>query len=467
MMRLLGPGALVAGLTLLVLVSSGVASTFNRVTFVRSSLIGDASDDTGSAVAVAPNNDVVVGLNTQRNLWPTPVALRTTAAPTLGGRAQIAVLSAAGIPKAAARLGGQVDDLDINPTNGTIAAIGQFGVVLLPANVASVTWEKNFAATGSATASNGRRVAVGRDGVVVAMAGNRVRVYSATGQQLGDFSPGSGRPEDVAYDSVSKTVIVGGWSQKDGGPCTDLQVPWMRGFSTAGVQKWVNWDYTHAQVAATQSSCADSRITRVAIGNDGKLYTAGTMDGGNTIFRINPRNLAQTFNIVGYDNFTRTHNMSGARKLTFISRYVAATGVPEVGQFHVARLSDGKGNSITPSAITAASDGTVYVSGSSAASFADRSLQKIGPLPIGPYSGSDGYILVIPSDFRSRRAMTSVANGCSFGLSAIAVGIQAAAAVGTANANCVIHTVQPFQTASGGLKDAVLNLWHPATAYGN
>jgi hypothetical protein len=450
-------------------VTNTVGNAWNQWRLDTSTLFGDAGVDSATSVDVREGaKQFVVGLNSKKALMPKPTLLATTLGTSVTqSKAQLIVTDFQGVPVRNIRLGGeQVDDVSIEGTQQAIVAIGDFGLVKLTPKDDKIAWQKPIAQVGNATASKGRRVASGADGTIVAMAGNVVYTYQPNGTLIKQFAPNAqGKLEDIAYDTVSKTVIAGGWSQKDGGGCKQLQVPWLKAYDLQGKLKWQAWDYSHLQSFTTESSCADSRITRVKIGLDKKLYFAGTSDGGNSIFRIHPRDLKLRNTVIKGDPFTDTYGMKGAKKLTFFARMNPTKGDVEQGQFYVTRLSDGSGNSIAPSDITASSNGTVYLVGSAVAFFAGRDKQVINGKAIGAYQGSDGYVLAVPSTFKGRLLMSSPHGGCNMTLNAIALGSTSASAVGTANTGCKAVLARAWQNALGGDKDAYVGAWSLVTGY--
>ncbi|MFM7468777.1 MAG: hypothetical protein ACKO37_04700 [Vampirovibrionales bacterium] len=461
--------SLMLGCAVTALAASPVTNTWNQWRLETSTLFGDTLPDSATSVDVRETaKQFVVGLNSKKAVMPKPTVLSTTlGTPAAQSKAQLLVTDDKGIPLRNIRLGGdQLDDVVIEGTQQAIVAIGDFGLVKLTPKDDKIAWQKSISQVGNATASKGRRVASGADGTIVALAGNVVYIYKPDGTLVKQFAPNTqGRPEDIAYDPKTKTVIVGGWSQKDGGGCKQLQTPWVRAYDLQAKQKWQAWDYSHLQSFTTESSCADSRITRVKIGLDNKLYFAGTTDGGNSIFRIHPRDLKRRNTVVKADMFTDTYGMKGAKKLMFFARMNPGTGDVEQGQFYVTRLSDGSGNSISPSDITASANGTVYLTGAAVAFFAGRDKQVINGKAIGAYQGSDGYVLVVPSSFKGRLFMSSPHVGCNLTMNAIALGSSSASIAGTANTGCKAVLERPWQTTVGGDKDAYFGAWSLLTGY--
>jgi hypothetical protein len=275
------------------------------------------------------------------------------------------------------------------------------GLVRLSANLHSVLWSK----TGLGAVA---RVALGDDGTAAALFGKTLRIFDAQGNELANRTFGDSEVNDVAIDASG--VYVTGFAQRDGGPCTQLQVAWVRAYTRAGAERWKAWDWTHAEAAATGSSCADSRGLRIAIGRDGGLYFAGESAGGNTIYRYQSRSLAESAPNVSTDAYNSAYN-TASNHITYIAKLDPADGPVQTGQLILARLSTTKGNTIRPRAITADEQGRVYVAGVSACCTQNRSALVFNGVTMADYAGSDPFVLVLSPDLHTRHLWFSAANG--------------------------------------------------------
>lgn len=436
------------------------ASVSNTLSVSTASFLGGSQDDTLEAVEVTPDKTIVYGGKlADNNFGRTPINLSTVKAVPAGAGIILRTDSTGKNVLSVSRIGGSVDDLDINRSNGKIATIGDFGLAQLSADGSSVLWSKDISTAGGATASVGRRLAVAQDGTVAVVANKIVTLFNESGTQVGQFTPAGTYVEDITIDSASSSVIVTGYTQKDGGSCSQLQVAYVRAYSYTGTQKWKSYDWTHAEAAAANSSCADTRGMRIALGRDNKVYFAGESAGGNSIYRYNTKNVSSNAPNIKFDKFNDPFQTS-SNHITYYTRLNPASGDQEKGQFNLARLPNNNGNTIRPRAITADESGTVYIGGVSAAFFADRSLQQINGTNIGTYVGGDNFMLVVPSDFLSRANMTTWTNGCGAetrSLSA-AFGVQVMTAQ-TTSTTCSMMTVNPVQATLGGLKDGFYSVW--------
>ena len=293
-----------------------------------------------------------------------------------------------------------INDLSTNAT-GDVLIGGDAGLVRLSANLHTVAWSQTSLGAAS-------RVALGNDGTAAALFGKTLRIFDAQGNELANRTYGDSAVNDLAVDNAG--VYVTGFAQRDGGPCSQLQVAWIRAYTKTGTERWKAWDWTHAEAAATDSSCADTRGMRIAVGQDGGLYFAGESAGGNTIYRRQSKALAETAPNVATDPYNTGYN-TASNHITYIARIDPADGRVQKGQLLLARLADTKGNTIRPRAITADEQGRVYVAGVSACCTENRSALTFNGAPLAPYAGGDPFILVLSADLRTRHLWFSAADG--------------------------------------------------------
>ena len=437
----------------------------NNLAVCSASFLGGSSDDDGSAVEIAPDKTVVfAGTIIGNNFGKIPLNLKAGNSTAYGGNGTIIRTDSSGKTiLSVTRLGSAINDMDINRSNGRIAVVGSFGLAVLSSQGNQVAWSRNTnnGAGGGATISAGRRVAVGKNGEVAALFNKQVTVYDGNGNQLGQFTPSGTYVEDVAVDSTTGSVIVTGFSQKDGGGCSQLQVAFIRGYSYNGTLKWKDYDWSHSQAYSANSSCADTRGYRVAIGRDNMLYFAGESAGGNSIYRYNSRNLSANAPNVAFDKYNTAYQ-TRANQISYYARLNPSTGEIQKGQFALSRLSNNDGNTIKARAITADEKGNVYVSGISAAYIANRSNQTISSQRVGTYTGGDGFLLVIPPDFNSRKIWTGwTGSNSSGGFSSTIYGVSAANGVAAIMASQTgnMITVNPIQRNNPGGKNAFFSVF--------
>ena len=337
-----------------------------------------------------------------------------------------------------------INDLSTN-ANDDLLIGGDAGLVRLSANLHSVLWSKTTLGAAS-------RVALGNDGTAAALFGKTLRIFDAQGNELANRVFGDSEVNDVAIDASG--VYVTGFAQRDGGPCSQLQVAWVRSYTRTGVERWNAWDWTHAEAAATSSSCADSRGLRIAIGRDGGLYFAGESAGGNTIYRYQSKALTEAAPNVRTDAYNDAYN-TASNHITYIAKLDPADGRVQKGQLLLARLPDTKGNTIRPRAITADEQGRVYVAGVSACCTQHRSALTLNGAALAAYAGGDPFVLVLSADLRTRHLWFSAANGGNGEALGVAASRGMAALGSRANAapmaiDRAVQTTRPATATTGG-----------------
>jgi hypothetical protein len=270
-------------------------------------------------------------------------------------------------------------------------------------------------------------------------------------------------------DSANEHLIVTGFKQDDGPPCTQLQIPFIRAYSYTGEVAWSAYDWNHTEVGSVDE-CADSRGIAVSMGRDGKLYYAGESHGGNTVHRRDPSDYqTMTTKVVKSDSYNDAYNMNGAAPVLFFARFDAATGELEGAQVGVTRLSTGKGNALRPRSITADEKGNMLVGGDAACCIEaaeDKTLNGSTPA-FGSYLGG-AFVLIVPPDFSSRLLWTSLVGPSGGGASVTGVaagGGRMAATVRQAyedkpTTTEPLFTFEALQAGpGGGMSDGLLSVW--------
>jgi hypothetical protein len=251
-------------------------------------------------------------------------------------------------------------------------------------------------APGIAVACGGEQVAV--------LAGNEVGLYSNAGALLGQFTLAATAVNDLACSSNPTRVYLTGYRQASG----NLQVAFVEAFDSTGTRQWRSWGWSAAEAQA-QNLGSDTRgqVLRL-VGNT--LYFAGSSAGGVPVYLRDPQNLANTANNIGFDAYNQTFNLGGPT-ISYYADLDPTDGSLRRGQFLLTRLGSGQGNSISVLAMSLDSTGRLHLGGRAFASMANRGTLQVAGQPVGPYSGGDPHLLVVPADFSSRLHWTSfVAN---------------------------------------------------------
>jgi hypothetical protein len=441
------------------------AANAHSLTVESASFAGLALGDRASAIAIAPDCSVIIGAT----LGGTSAFADTTnitdplAPANSGTTGTVMQLSADGSQLLKrARIGAAVNDLAINPTNGDIAIASNLGVVVLASDLTTVRW--------SDLTQVAARVDIAGDGTVVALRGSSqsdaigdrgtaktYTIYNANGTQRYARTSGYTQVQDIAVDAATQRVFMTGFAQRDGSSCSQLQVAWLKAFDYDGNDQWNNYDYAQG-VADANNDCADTRGRRVAVGEDGMVYFAGTSAGGNAIFRWLPstRQTGVALNQLGTpannmkpgaDNYVDPFN-TASNHITYVARFEPRTGQHLMGFFLLSRLGEAtdanpRGNTIEPRAIAGDKDGRFYVGGYSAYQIKNRPIANINGTTLAAYSGSDAWMLVTSPDGTQRETWIAFNNGgkgavrditTSRGAAAIAAYIEQGAMFTTANA---------------------------------
>lgn len=351
------------------------------------------------------------------------------------------------------RIGSVVRDLDMN-ASGDLILCGDMGVARLNVSATAVIW--------SAAPGNATRCAIGADGVVAVLAGAAVSLYDRNGALIDVWTVTGTTASDLVVDSSRAQVIVGGYTQVD----STLQLPWVRAYAYNGSLRWRSYD-----VSAAPGLGADSRVERLAFGADGKLYVAGSINGGigASIFSRDPKDITMPLGtrLVKSDTYSDSTN-TGSVKIAWFGRFNPEDGALELAQgLLTRRTSDNKGNSVSIRAIAADERGRVFLAGDAACCIKNRDQQRIAGVAVGPYEAGEGYVALISDDFRQRLLWTPYAGPTISG------GSSAAHALAVRNGNVLtvaklnldkprslitVNAIQPTPGGSTG-SEGYLLLW--------
>jgi hypothetical protein len=427
--------------------AAATVTPVDNLEVATASYLGSTGSDQLNAVDIALDGTIIVG-----GRLPSYTAAGVT--PTvINGGTDGAVLRLDGNGRTAlslTKIGAVVTDLEMTSQNQLVVC-GDFGLALLNATADQARWQH---APGQVN-----RCAIGTDGVVAGLVGAVLYLYDGT--QLRSWTVAGSAVYDVAVAGAEQLVIATGYTQLT----SNLQVAFIRAWRYDGSEVWRSYDYP-----AVTGYGADTRGERIAIGQDGLLYFAGTINGGTgaSIFSRDPKDLNQSAaaKTVKFDRFNDPTN-TGSIKMTWYGRYTPATGDLILGQSLLTRLTNGKGNSITPQALMADETGRLYVAGSKAADLERRAERQVDGQAVGAYESGEGYLLEVAADFRSRIVWTPFArNGFSAGNSPVnALGVRngVAALVLTqdnSKERRLITTAAALQAEPpGGASDGYLVVW--------
>lgn len=429
--------------------SGALPASAHQITAQTASYFGRGASDALYAAEYAPDCSLLVGgrvtngSNTFADVTNVGNPLLAIAPGTTGSVARMSTDGTLLLDRSV--FGVQVNDLAVSQTSGDVAVASDVALAVVASDLRTLRWS---------VAGNASRVSMTADGRVAALFGKTLRVYSASGVVLFEVRYGDALVGDVAIDAASGLVFVTGFAQRNGSACSQLQVAWIRAYelNPAGALRWLAYDYPPS-VADDHGDCADTRGRFLAIGEDGKLYFAGTSAGGNAIFRWSPQaradvdaHLAPTAAWPGAanvtpdgDNYVQAFN-TASNHITYVARFDPPTGRHEMGFFLLSRLgvaADGnpRGNSIEPRAIAADAEGRVYVGGVSAYQLKNRELASINGTSLAAYAGEDAWLLISSPDYARRDLWVAFNHGgraTIHGIAASRGAVAVAAAVSSA-----------------------------------
>jgi len=288
------------------------------------------------------------------------------------------------------------------------------------------------------------RIATGPDGASAVLSNGSVTLLDKFGHKALAWKVPAHHVEDIAVDPVRKLIFVTGYNNRTGrvpGQRTNpVQVAFLYAYNADGKRVWRAYDW-RGQDLASRRLMADTRGYRLAMGADGKLYLAGESAGGNTLWARQSQKLNATLPLARGDAFQSGHN-TGANPITFVGRFDPETGRCEAGTLLLARLGNGKGNTIRPRALAADAQGVVYVGGLSA-SHPPVSKRAFA----GDFEGGGAFLSVFDHSF-ARLYATKLCAGTTL---AVAAGQGAVAVVGEGTED--LPGVRGLQPGVGGGTD--------------
>ncbi len=238
------------------------------------------------------------------------------------------------------------------------------------------------------------------DSKVVTLAGDRVRLFDDNSETSFEIDVERSSVRDVAVHAASQRVFITGYDQVSG----NLQQPFLFAYDFDGQRAWTGWDWSSEEAGDLSS---DTRGTAVSVGLDGKLYYIGESHGGVTTHFRMPDDIDEEAPLVRRDDYSQSHNWNGAAPLGFVARLEPESGELESGQLLAVRLSDGRGNGVSPTTVSAREDGTMLLGGGSACCIEDWEDRKVAGEVVMPGYGGGAWVMVLTNDFSDRPLWTT------------------------------------------------------------
>jgi len=321
-----------------------------------------------------------------------------------------------------------VYDLDAMSNESSLVVSGSFGVKRM--DVSATNFSEVWSWT-PADLSGEVRVSTAA-GKTAALYQKTVAVLDDTGTMVSSDTIPRDYPKDVAISpDGTKVYAVGfrnGRNEDDGsGRSNPVQLAFVYAFNAANLSDpwlWKTFDFDPNLV---DWDMADTRLYRVAFGQDRQLYILGETAGGNSIFRWDGKHcqskeddpekgainnvtlLESQYRRLKYtDIFDHGFN-AGSAHMAYFARIDPTDGAVKEGKLIIPRLiSNMKSNTfrVKEGSITADSFGRVYVGGVSSCCIEARDLNFINRMPVGSYAGGDMALVVVSPDLQSRLRWT-------------------------------------------------------------
>ncbi len=370
--------------------------TSNNLIVSTARYVGSIGEDLATGVAINNENEVILSGNFANPINESDIFYALDGSETSRGRLlRFNLINQSIISELV--IGDRIDDLVYCEQLSMVVVSGSFGVIALSSAIDAILWHNELLDTNDNATT---RIDVADNGTVIAMRDGKLRLINILGDEIARGTSNNDFVTDVATNQVGDTFYVTSFSNnfRNGIPVqiAKLSVLSVSGFTIT--EDWKLFDFPSQDVGADM---ADTRLYRVTRGADDSIYIAGESAGGNSIFRWNGVDLSTPRLVLRAPYFhaynTRANHITYYAKVDLINREV------EKGQFVLARLSSGVGNTIRvrDGDLKIDSNGNFLVSGASAASMQNRSSHQINGITIGGYAGGDPYLLVVSSDLRS------------------------------------------------------------------
>lgn len=354
-----------------------------------------------------------------------------------GDNATVLLLSGAEV-LSVAKLPGSIAGLKASKDGSLLVAMTTAGVFGLDGLARKVLWHDPLDDVGFRPCAGGVlpaasmdqcKVAVGADGTSAVALGGPGEfhwlsvAFSPAGTRLGNSSYGKNHFNALAVSSAVQgekpaTWLRGGFFE-DKLPshlpvqvCSVFSTP--LGNATAPALQHLRrgiggaagaftmYDYSGKQLAQSQ---ADTRVSSLAVLDDGQLYFAGRATGGNSLFRYASDHLGKPAPNVATDPYNTPYNLGGPA-ISYVAVADATTGAIKRGTFVLTREAPsamagvGKGNSFVTRELATDSSGNVYVAGDAADAIANATNVTVAGQPACDEGAS---LLILSEDLTTRR----------------------------------------------------------------
>lgn len=210
--------------------------------------------------------------------------------------------------------------------------------------------------------------------------------------------------EDILLDDISGRVFVVWYDEKTVNG-TLLQVAFLQALDYNGSSRYELFGFEAQNL--TQNMAA-TRLYKLALWADEKVYILWETNGADTIFRYNWKTISGNQSITSIDFFTQLSQINNA-DIAYFARINPENGNIERSSFSLSRLQNGDANSykVKDGNISADKSGNVIIAGVNSASFPNRENILVNGQKLDTYNGWDGTLQALNNNFSQRYFWTS------------------------------------------------------------
>ena len=210
--------------------------------------------------------------------------------------------------------------------------------------------------------------------------------------------------EDILLDDISGRVFVVWYDEKTVNG-TLLQVAFLQALDYNGSSRYELFGFESQNLA---QNMAATRLYKLALWADEKVYILWETNGTDTIFRYNGKTLTGNQSYTSIDFFTQLSQINSA-DIAYFARINPENGNIERSSFSLSRLQNGDGNSykVKDGNIIADRLGNVVIAGVNSASFPNRENILVNGQKLDTYNGGDGTLQALNNNFSQRYFWTS------------------------------------------------------------
>lgn len=340
---------------------------------------------------------------------------------------------------AASRLGGRVDDLEVQTGSGHIAVGGDFGAVVLDPTGTTIVRHEPLGGEAAV------RISIGSSGTVAALTTSGA-IWAFTGQEPASQLEVEGEVKDLAVHDATQSIVVVG-ARQPSETCAG-RMPFLRSYAWDGTVRWRAYDHE-----PDPTVCDDSVGVRVVVGRDRMLYLAGEYRGPASPFFRDPLELdvpLTTPRLTRPDEYAEPPE-EPSEGYGFVARF-DSRGQLQLAQSIVGR-DLGRPAPFRVRALAADEDGRVYLGGSMGCCMHQRNGTSLSWLEVPPYVAPENTLVILHKQFDHRPTWTTWSGGHPGGASTTALAVSDRRLVMAATFDAAegdLTTYMPYQRWPGG-----------------